>query len=58
VDEEDRSVPGERYEITTPDGRVVRRTLDENGLARADGIKPGDCQITFPRLDREAWEKA
>jgi type VI secretion system secreted protein VgrG len=58
VDEADQPVPGERYEITTPDGRVVRGTLDQNGFARVDGIQPGECRITFPRLDQEAWERA
>lgn len=60
VDEEDNPVPGERYEITLPDGETVAKgTLDENGFARVDGIEdPGNCQVTFPELDREAWEPA
>ncbi len=57
VDEEGNPVPGERYEITLPDGKTVARgTLDENGFARVDGIAPGECKITFPRLDKDAWE--
>jgi type VI secretion system secreted protein VgrG len=58
VDEEDNPVPGERYRIETPDGKVAEGTLDQKGLARVDGIDPGTCKITFPRLDREAWERA
>jgi len=58
VDEEDNPVPGERYEITTPDGRVKRGTLDENGFARVEGVRPGECKVAFPRLDKEAWKKA
>ncbi len=58
VDEEDQPVPGERYEITLPDGSVARGTLDQYGFARVDGIDPGNCRITFPRLDQEAWERA
>ena len=59
VDEEDNPVPGERYEITLPDGTTVARgTLDENGFARVDGIDPGECQVTYPELDRDTWEKA
>lgn len=57
VDEEDQPVPGERYEITLPDGRVARGTLDQNGFARLEGIVQGTCQITFPELDRDAWER-
>ena len=45
-------------EITLPDGTVAQGTLDNNGFARVDGIDPGSCQITFPNLDTEAWERA
>ncbi len=58
LDEADQPVAGESYEITLPDGSVTTGTLDEKGFARVDGIDPGDCQITFPNLDKEAWEKA
>jgi type VI secretion system secreted protein VgrG len=59
VDEEGNPVPGERYEVTLPDGQTVARgTLDENGLARIEGIDPGQCKVTFPNLDQEAWEPA
>lgn len=58
VDEEEEPVPGEKYKITLPDGKVAKGTLDEKGFARVDGIEPGTCQITFPDLDKEAWEPA
>jgi type VI secretion system secreted protein VgrG len=58
VDEEDNPVPGERYQITLPDGSVARGTLDENGFARIGGIEPGTCQVTFPDFDQDAWEEA
>lgn len=59
IDEDDEPVPGEKYEITLPDGSVASGTLDQNGFARVDGIKDaGSCEITFPDLDREAWEPA
>jgi type VI secretion system secreted protein VgrG len=59
VDEEDNPVAGERYRVTLPDGETVAEgSLDNNGLARIDGIDPGNCRITFPELDEEAWEKA
>ena len=56
VDEDDQPVPGEKYRITLPDRRVASGTLDQNGFARVSGIDPGACQITFPDLDKEAWE--
>jgi type VI secretion system secreted protein VgrG len=58
VDEEDQPVAGEKYEITLPDGRVAKGTTDQNGLARIEGIDPGNCQVSFPKLDKDAWEKA
>jgi len=59
VDEDKRPVPGEKYRITLPDGETVAEgTLDDKGFARVDGIDPGNCKITFPELDKEAWEKA
>ena len=59
VDEDKKPVPGEKYKITLPDGETVAEgTLDDKGFARVDGIDPGTCKITFPELDKEAWEKA
>ncbi|HWL92112.1 MAG TPA: type VI secretion system tip protein TssI/VgrG [Phycisphaerae bacterium] len=57
LDEADQPIAGERYEITTPDGKVKHGTTDSNGRARITGIKPGACKIRFPRLDSEAWIK-
>lgn len=57
VDEEGQPVPSEPYKIVTPEGRVVEGTTDSNGMARVSGIDPGNCQITFPRLDRTAWRR-
>jgi type VI secretion system secreted protein VgrG len=59
VDEEDNPVPGERYKVTLPDGKTVAEgTLDEKGYSKISGIDPGTCKITFPALDKDAWEKA
>lgn len=56
-DEAGNPVPGETYEITVPDGTVARGSLDKNGMARVDGIDPGSCQVTFPNLDKDSWDK-
>ncbi len=58
VDEEDEPVPSEKYEIKLPDDSVAKGTLDGDGFARVEGIEPGTCEITFPNLDKDAWEKA
>jgi type VI secretion system secreted protein VgrG len=57
VDDEGKPVPGEPYKVTLPDGTTVADgTLDEKGHARVDNIDPGNCQVTFPNLDKDAWE--
>ena len=57
VDEDGNAVPGEPYRITLPDGTTVADgTLNEKGWARVDHIDPGTCQVTFPNLDKDAWE--
>ena len=56
-DEEDNPVPGEKYKVTLADGSVAEGTLDAKGFARLDGIPKGDCKVTFPDIDKEAWEK-
>lgn len=59
VGEDDEPIPGEAYEITLPDGSVASGTLDNEGYARIDNIPvSGNCEIAFPKLDRDAWEKA
>jgi type VI secretion system secreted protein VgrG len=47
---------GAAYQIILPDGSVASGSLDEKGLARVDGIDPGQVQITFTEFDKEAWE--
>jgi type VI secretion system secreted protein VgrG len=57
LDEDGNPVPGEPYKITLPDGTTVADgTLDDKGFARVDNIDPGTCKVTFPNLDKEAWE--
>lgn len=57
VDEAGQPVTGERYEIQTSDGKQRTGVTDANGKARIENIAPGECQISFPRLDTEAWER-
>ena len=57
VDEEGNPVVGESFEILLPNGQVVDGSLDDKGQARVEGIDtPGSCQITFPDLDKDAWD--
>lgn len=57
VDKQGKPVPGEPYKVTLPDGETFAEgTLDEKGYARVDGIEPGTCKVTFPRLEKQAWK--
>ncbi|CAN5251072.1 type VI secretion system spike protein VgrG1b [soil metagenome] len=57
-DQDGDPVPGERYRVTLPDGKTIAEgTLDEKGFAKVKNIDPGNCKITFPRLDGRAWNK-
>ena len=57
VDEEGNPVSGMSFKCTTPDGRVASGSTDKDGKAEVKNIDPGNCQITFPKLDKEAWEE-
>ncbi|WP_164015646.1 hypothetical protein [Pyxidicoccus trucidator] len=56
VGEDDLPIAGQRYRVVMPDGRVVEGTLDARGVARVEGTVAGQCEVTFPGLDEEAWE--
>jgi type VI secretion system secreted protein VgrG len=58
VDAHNKPVPGETYKCVMPDNKVKVGTLDAKGFARIDGIEDGQCQISFPKLDKDAWEPA
>jgi hypothetical protein len=58
VDDAGEPVPGESYEITLPDGSKATGSLDGKGFARVEGVDPGTCKVTFPNLDKDAWNRA
>jgi len=58
VDDKGRPVPDLAYHIEGPDGKQYDGTLDADGKARVDDIEPGNCRITFPDLDKDAWSDA
>ncbi|HMS43424.1 MAG TPA: hypothetical protein PKE69_24555 [Pyrinomonadaceae bacterium] len=56
VDMVGKPIPNVRYRITTPDGTQKEGRLNEHGQAGVYQIDPGNCKITFPDLDKDAWE--
>jgi hypothetical protein len=58
IGEDDQPIPGAKYRAELPDGSIREGTLDEKGIAGFDGISAGDCKVSFPELDQEAWTPA
>lgn len=58
VGEDDSPLPGERYEVTLPDGSTRGGVTGNDGVARLEGIPSGTCRVTFPDLDQDAWVPA
>lgn len=56
VGEDDKPIPGEKYRVTASDGRVAEGMLNGEGWARVANLEPGNCKISFPDLDKDAWE--
>ena len=56
VDEDGQPVPNERYRVTFANGTVQEGRLNANGLASFPNLQSdGECQVSFPALDQEAW---
>jgi hypothetical protein len=58
VDQDGKPVPNEPYEIILSNGFVVSGALDADGRAREEGIVPGTCRVTFPRIHAAEWRPA
>ena len=57
VDMDNKPVPNVRDRITPPGGgEPVEGRLNEHGQAGLYQIDSGNCKITFPDLDQDAWE--
>jgi hypothetical protein len=57
VGEDGKGVAGVEYLVTLPDGTEISGSTNSLGLIRVEGIDEGNCNITLPKLDKEAWEK-
>lgn len=56
LDEHERAVEGEPYALELPDGSVREGKTNEHGGVRIEGVDPGTCKLSFPRLDGDSWE--
>jgi hypothetical protein len=58
IDMEGNPVGNMHYTVVLPGGATEDGYLDSSGSVRFSGIDPGECTITFPDLDRDAWDWA
>jgi hypothetical protein len=56
VGSDNKPIAGVKYRIELPDGEIKEGVTDPNGMIRYEGIDPGECKVTFPDLDKDAWE--
>ncbi len=50
VDDDDKPIVGERYEVLLPNQTLVTGTLPESGTVFLEGIPHGQCEVSFPSL--------
>lgn len=57
IDENNKPVPEEQYRIEMPDGSIEDGFLDAQGRAYIDGLEPGTCKVSFPKIDGNEWRQ-
>ena len=57
-DKNGNPIPNEPYSLKLPDGTIRTGSLDGDGKARVGNIQPGQCEISFPRIDKGEWRSA
>lgn len=58
LDEEGQPVVNEPYKLILPDGSVKSGKTDSAGMARYTELDDGNCQLTFTKIDKEAWARS
>lgn len=57
VDMDGKPVPGVKYRITPPGGGEPKEgVLNDFGQGGYYDIEAGTCKVSFPDLDKDAWE--
>ena len=56
LDDSGKPVTNEMYVIELPDGSQRTGRTDGDGRARITGIDPGTAKVSFPDLDKKAYE--
>jgi len=58
VGEDGVGISGVEYLVVTVDGREHSGVTDAKGVGRLQDILAGQCRISFPQLDKDAWRAA
>lgn len=58
LDADDRPVAHEPYKVKLPDGSILEGRTDEAGKVLVEGLDPGSCEVSFPLIDKNEWQKA
>ena len=56
VGEDNKPIPDEEYKVVLPGGTIKEGNLDKNGWARIEGNPKEAYEVTFPKLDQDAWK--
>jgi len=56
VDDEGKPVADEAWFVELPDGSTKSGRTDARGFARIDGVDPGTAKVTFPDMDKNAYD--
>ena len=54
-DDDGQPVPNEAYVLVDSEGKEHKGNLDSRGFMRLDGLKPGTCSVSFPKLYKK-WK--
>ena len=57
-DDKGEPVPNARYIIVAPGSDTREGTTNREGWARANGLLPGMCTVSFPDIHGPEWSKA
>jgi hypothetical protein len=54
-DDQGQPAAGLKYRLMLADRQIREGALNDEGVARLEGIVPGSCQVSFPELDACEW---
>lgn len=55
-DDDGKPLAKEPFIVNPPEGDPIKGKLNKDGFARIENLVPGICRVTFPNIDRRAWE--